>query len=204
MKHPLPITFLALAATLLLVGCRSGPQSNDAGAYSAGSRAAHMTVPSGTTLDVALGTALTSESASVGDAWTGSVLNGREGVPAGSSVGGVVSAVTAARKGDRAMLRLDLNSITIAGRRYGVRGSMDAIVAGSTRTRNLGAIGASTVAGALVGGAVGGSGKGALIGAVVGGGAATGVVSQTRGFQVELKEGATLTFTTHEAVTVRL
>lgn len=203
MRYPLQITLLALAATVLLAGCRDGQPAGGAGG-DALSSSAHVTVPSGTSLDVALGTGLSSETASVGDAWTGSVVNGRDGIPAGSEVGGMVSAVTPARKGDRAMLRLGLSSITVAGRRYQVRGSMDAVVAGSTRARNLGAIGASTVAGALVGNAVGGSGKGALIGAVVGGGAATGVVSQTRGWQVVLKQGATLTFTTNESVAVRL
>jgi hypothetical protein len=203
MRYPLRITLLALAATALLMGCRSGQQAGDTGNNAAASYA-HVTMPSGTSLDVALGTRLTSETASVGDTWTGSVVNGREGVPAGSEVGGMVTAVTAAHKGDRAMLRLGLNSLTVAGRSYPVSGSMDAIVAASTRSRNLGAIGASTVAGALVGGAAGGSGKGALVGAVVGGGAATGVVSQTKGWQVVLKEGATVTFTTHESVAVRI
>jgi hypothetical protein len=37
----------------------------------------------------------------------------------------------------------------------------------------------------------------------VGGGAATGVVSQSKGWQVLLKQGTPLTFTTSEAVAVR-
>ena len=61
-----------------------------------------MTIPSGTSLDVTLGTALSSESARIGDAWTGSVLNGRDGIPAGSVIRGTVRAVTAAQKGNRA------------------------------------------------------------------------------------------------------
>jgi hypothetical protein len=49
----------------------------------------------------------------------------------------------------------------------------------------------------------GGAGKGTVVGAVVGGGAATGVVSQSKGWQVLLKQGTPLTFTTSEAVAVR-
>jgi hypothetical protein len=203
MRYPLRITLVALAATALLTGWRSGQQAQDVGGSDASS-SSHVTVPSGTSLDVALGTHVTSETANVGDVWTGTVVDGCDGIPIGSEVAGMVTAVTAAHRGDRAMLRLGLSSITVAGRRYDPHGSMEAVVAGSTRTRNLGAIGASTVAGALVGNAVGGSGKGALVGAVVGGGAATGVVSQTKGWQVVLKQGATLTFTTHDPIAVRL
>jgi len=60
-----------------------------------------------------------------------------------------------------------------------------------------------TAAGAVVGHQIGGSDKGTVIGAIVGAGAATGVVSQTKGWQVVLKQGTPLTFTTSEAVAVR-
>jgi hypothetical protein len=153
---------------------------------------------------VTLGSGLSSENASVGDAWTGSVVNGRDGIPAGSAVSGTVSTVRSARKGDRAMLDLKLTSITLGGRSYPMHGGTEAIIAGSTRARNLGAIAATAAGGALVGTAVGGSGKGTLIGAIVGGGAATGVVAGSKGFQVVLKSGTPLTFTTSQAVAVRL
>ena len=202
MRHPLWISLFAVAATIVLSGCRSDPASvQDSGNRTA---SAHVTVPSGSSLEVTLGTRLSSETASVGDAWTGSVVNGPDGVPAGSGVSGTVRAVRPARKGDRAMLDLRLTSITVDGRSYPMHGTTEAVVAGSPRARNLGAIGAATAAGAIVGHAVGGSGKGTLIGALVGGGAATGVVSGTKGWQVVLKSGTALTFTTSQAVAVRL
>jgi hypothetical protein len=201
MRSLIWIPLFALAATVAVSGCRNDRQSGD---DLATSRAAHVTVPSGASFDVTLGTGLSSENASVGDAWTGSVLNGRDGIPAGSVVSGTVSAVRAAQKGDRAMLDLALSSITIRDHRYSVHGGTDAVVAGSPRARNLGAIGAATAAGAVVGHAIGGSGKGTLIGAIVGGGAATGAVSQTKGWQVVLKSGTRLTFTISQAVAVRL
>jgi hypothetical protein len=205
MRYPVWASLFVLAAAVVLSGCRSDQQAaQDTGNNAAASRVAHVTVPSGTSLEVTLGTGLSSESASVGDAWSGSVLNGRDGIPAGSGASGTVSAVKSARKGDRAMLDLRLTSITVDGRSYRMHGSTEAIIAGSPRARNLGAIGAATAAGAIVGHAIGGSGKGTLIGAIVGGGAATGAVSQTKGWQVVLKQGMPLTFTTNEAVAVRI
>lgn len=204
MRCPIWMSLFALAATVVLSGCRGDQQTaQNTGNNTGTSRVAHVTVPSGTSLDVTLGTSLSSENAGVGDAWTGSVLTGREGIPAGSVVGGTVSAVKAAQKGDRAMLDLALSSVTIGDHRYSVHGSTEAIVAGSPRARNLGAIAGSAAAGALIGRAVGGSGKGALIGGLVGGAAATGVVAESKGWQVVLKSGTPLTFTTSEAVAVR-
>ena len=201
MRYPLWILVIALAATVVASGCRDDQRA--AGTNTATSNWARLTVPSGTSLDVTLGTSLSSENASVGDAWTGSVLHARDGIPAGSVVGGTVSAVKGAQKGERAMLDLALTSITVADHRYTVHGSTEAIIAGSTRARNLGAIAGSAVGGALIGQAVSGTGKGALIGGVVGGGAATGVVAGSKGYQVVLKSGTQLTFTTSEAVAVR-
>jgi hypothetical protein len=208
------ITCFTLIAAVTFLGCRSEQQtsqSNGSGATSSGTATAvvaGLNLPSGTQIEVTLGTSLSSESASVGDAWTGVVANpvnlrGRVVAPAGSVAGGTVSGVRPALKGDRAMLDLALTSFTVGNRNYRVNGTTEAIVAGSTRARNLGVIGAATAVGAVVGHAIGGSGKGTLIGAIVGGGAATGAVSRTKGWQVVLKQGTPLTFTTSEAVAVR-
>jgi hypothetical protein len=162
-----------------------------------------LTVPSGTAVAVTLGTSLSSETAHTGTAWSGTVLNATGGIPAGSSVDGTVTAVKAAKKGDRAMLDLGVNAITVSGHRYAVHANSESIVAGSTRARNLGAIAGSAAAGALIGTAVDHSTEGAIVGAVVGGGVATGVVAASDGYQVLLKPGMALTFTTSEAMAVR-
>jgi hypothetical protein len=213
MRHAHFISSVALVAATVLSGCRTEQQvaqngTNNTSSGTSSKRVAELTLPSGTSIDVTLATPLTSETASVGNAWTGSirnasVLDGRNVIPAGSAVAGTVTSVKAARKGDRAMLELGMTSITVGDRNYRVRGSMESITAGSTRARNLGAIGAATVAGAVAGHAVSGSDKGTIVGGLIGGGAATGVVSQTKGWQVVLKEGTPLTFTTNEAVAVR-
>jgi hypothetical protein len=194
-------TFLALsiflvAATVLSSGCKSDQQTA-------------VTIPAGTSIGVTLATPLTSETASVGGAWTGTVrtaplIEGHSAIPVGSQVTGTVTSVTPARQGDRAMLDLGLSSITVGSRTYDVHGSMESVTAGSTRARNLGSIGAATVAGAVIGHSVGGSDKGTLIGGLIGAGAATAVVSQTKGWQVVLHSGTALTFTTGEAVAVRI
>jgi len=209
MRHAHWISSIALVAAVALSGCRDDGQAvQTTGSVTTTSRMASLTIPSGTSIDVTLNTSLTSESASVGDSWTGSVrnssvLDGRNAIPAGSTVSGTVTGSKPARKGDRAMLDLGLTSITVADHRYSVRGGTEAIIAGSTRARNLGAIAGSAVAGALIGNAVSGTGKGALIGGVIGGGAATGVVAASDGYQVVLKPGTALTFTTSEVVAVR-
>lgn len=171
-------------------------------------RTRSITVPSGTALNITLNAAISSETAQAGDGWTGVVkdavvIDGRTVIPAGSTVSGTVTVAKAAEKGDRAMLGLGMATIVVEGHSYSAHGATQEIVAGSTRARNLGAIAGGAAAGALVGRAVGGSGKGALIGGLLGGAAAGGAVAKSKGYQVELKEGTALTFTTSEAVAVR-
>jgi hypothetical protein len=204
MRYSPFVSIAALVVATMLSGCLGGEKSaENAEGSNTGGSVAHVTVPSGSSIDITLSTGLSSEHASVGDAWTGSVVNGLAGIPAGSTVSGTVSAVKPAVKGDRAMLDLKLASITVNGRNYPMSGGMEAVVAGSTRARNLGAIAGSAAGGALIGKAVSGTTKGAVVGGVIGGGVATGVVAASDGYQVELKPGTPLTFTTSGAVAVR-
>jgi hypothetical protein len=167
-----------------------------------------IAVPAGTDLTVTLNAKISSETAQVGDTWTGIVKNNvvigeKTVIPAGSTVSGVVTAVKPAEKGDRAMLDLGISSMSVEGREYATKATTEAIVAGSTRARNLGAIAGGAAAGALIGRAVGGSGKGALIGGLLGGAAAGGAVAKSKGYQVELKEGTELTFKTSQEVAIK-
>jgi len=189
------ITGIALVATVALSGCKEDGSGN---AVVAG-----LTVPSGTSVEVRVNEAISSKEAHVGDAWSGSVVNGPNGVPTGSVVRGTVTGAKPAKKGDRAMLDLGITSITVGDHQYAVHAGTESIIAGSPRARNLGAIAGSAAGGALIGKAVSGSNKGALIGAVIGGGIATGVVAASDGYQVLLKPGTQLTFTTSEAVAVK-
>jgi hypothetical protein len=184
-----------MIAALVLCGCRRADPT------------AQFTLPSGTSLDVVLGTGLSSESSEVGDVWSGSirnalVLHGRNAIPIGSTAAGTVSSVTPARNGTHAMIGLDLTSITVGDRDYRVHGSTAAVIAGSPRARDLNAVAGSTVIGARIGNAMGVNDAAAS--GLAGAGVATGVVTGFRGSQVVLREGTPLTFTTHQAVAVRL
>lgn len=189
-----------------IIGCRESGQTSDTGTSSSTSSSAYeetQLLASGTPIEVTLSTTMSSETAHVGSSWTGTVAGGVEGIPAGSPVSGTVIAVEPAARGNRAMLDLGLRSITVDGRRYSVDGSTEAVVAGSPRARNLGAIAGGAAAGAIIGKAVSGSKKGTLIGGIVGGATAGKIVADSKGYQVVLKPGMTLTFTTTESVRVR-
>ena len=164
-------------------------------------------LPAGTRIQVALGSTISSESATAGDSWSGTVSRSVTTptgliVPAGSRVVGEVAGVTAARRGSRAMLRLQLTRIQFDGREQPVSASAAAVIAGSTRKRNVGAIAGGVVAGALLGKVVG-DGRNAAAGGLIGGAAATGVVATSKGFQVVLSEGTVMSFTVSQAVAMR-
>lgn len=166
-----------------------------------------VTVPAGTSIAVSVNTKITSETAQAGDTWVGVVkdavvVDGHTVIPAGSTVSGTVTASKPAKKGDRAMLDLGITSVNVDGKSYSVSGGTEEIIAGSTRARNLGAVAGGAAAGAIIGKAVGGSGKGALIGGLLGGAAAGAGVAASSGYQVVIKEGTDITFTTSESVTL--
>jgi len=157
------------------------------------------TVPEGAGIKITMAGALTSETATVGQEWTGTVaealtVGNLAPFPAGSIVHGVVDGVKPAQKGDRAVLVLRVTSIEANGKSHAISATADSIVAGSTRARNVGAVAGGAAAGALIGRAVGGSGKGALIGGILGGAAATGAVAGSKGYQATVKEGAEMVF----------
>jgi hypothetical protein len=152
-------------------------------------------VAAGTSLDITMSTSITSETATPGSQWSGTlrenlIVGNTVVFPAGSQVNGVVAAAKPAAKGDRAFLLLEVTSI--AG--HDISATADSMVAGSTTKRNVGAVVGGAAAGALIGKAMGGSGKSAVIGGLLGGAAATGAVAASKGFQVEVKEGKDLVF----------
>ena len=166
-----------------------------------------VTVPAGTGVTVALGAKLSSETAKVGDVWSGTIKNpvviGTSApFPAGSVVNGTVAAVKPAQKGDRALLVLAIESITVDGKAIAISAESDSMMAGSTRTRNVGAVAGGAAAGALIGKAIGGN-KGALIGGLLGGGAAAGGAAASKGYQVTVDEGSDVKFHVRHDTTIR-
>ncbi len=170
---------------------------------------ATTTVPGGTAMKVAVDVVLNTETASVGDAWSGTIkeavtVGSAAPFPAGSVVHGVVAGVKGAEKGSRAFFVLRVTSIESNGRTHQIGATADSMIAGSTTKRNVGAIAGSAAAGALLGKAIGGSGKGAVIGGVLGGAAATGAVVASKGFQVEVKQGQEVVFHVDSDTKVKL
>ena len=167
-----------------------------------------VTVPAGTHIKISVAAQITSETAQTGDTWSGEVtqplvLGTSAPIPAGSKVSGVIVSAKAAEKGSRAHLVLGVRTIEVDGRTYHIHATADSLIAGSTRTRNVGAVAGSAGAGALIGRAIGGSGKGALVGGLIGGLVGTGAVASSKGYQVTVKEGTELTFTTDDVVVMK-
>lgn len=166
-------------------------------------------VPPGTALSVRLTSTISSETAHAGDAWTGVVtapviVDDKVVIPVGSAVTGMVAGAREAERGSRAMLELAVEHVEADGKQHDVDAASEPVVAGSPRARNLGAIAGGVAAGALIGKAVGGDGKDAAIGGVIGGAAATGAVAGSKGYQVVLKSGTTMTFNTTKKVSIKV
>ena len=214
MRH---LRFPILTALILVLavtsGCRSKDEpkdqakSTDQSSGVLGFLKPKTTLPAGTAITVRLGSTISSKYASSGSSWSGTVIHPvtvgeKVVIPAGSTVHGVVASARPARSGSRAMLDLAVRSVSINGRRQSVAAGAEPVIAGSPRARNLGAIAGGTAAGALIGKAVGGDGHDALIGGLIGGGTAGVLVARSKGYQVELRAGTVMTFTTDDAVAV--
>ena len=215
MNHHRNITLAGVAmlgaALCLLSSCNetstaANASSNPSGRFTTPSSTPSRSLASGTRVHVALNSNISSETASVGDAWHGTVTENvaTQGgtIPAGSEVNGVVTGVTPAKRGSRAMLDLGVRGIRVDGHDVAVTANTEPVIAGSPRARNLGAIAGGAVAGALIGKAVG-DGKHGAVGAILGGGAAAGVVAASKGYQVVLKDGTVMSFTVSQTVAMR-
>ena len=151
-------------------------------------------IPVGQELDVRLQNTLSSGTSQVEDRFIATTIvplgvDGRELIPAGSEVRGVVSAVESAGRLDRkARLSLTFDQITIGGRTYPMRGTLLEALEGGGYKKDAGRIGTGAGVGAIIGGILGGF-KGALAGILIGGG---GVVAATEGKEVELPAGTVL------------
>ena len=135
-----------------------------------------VTVPAGTTLFLALDSALV-------------VVGGMAVIPDGSVVHGrVTTADPSGKVKGRAKLAFRFEQLDIDHDRYAVRSELVSFEAKGSKSGDAKKIGLGAGAGALIGGLLGG-GKGAGAGAAIGGGAGTAVVLATAGQEVELRPG---------------
>lgn len=191
---------------MLMGGCRTDHPvaAKISGSTIFGTR---IKVPMGTQLDVRLASTVSSKTASVGDVWTGTLIKpvverGREVLPAGSTIEGTVVSAEPAQRGNRARIELGVRAVRLEDRKISLRADADPVIAGSPRARNLGAIAGGAAVGALLGRAIGGDGDDAAKGAILGGAVATGAVAASKGYQVELRNGTTITFLVSREVAV--
>jgi hypothetical protein len=219
MKH---LLILGLVATVALAACGTAdsddtdtPLSENGSATgaradtSSGPQYRDVTIPAGTTLPLALTSALDSGASTVGDRVTAELtrtitIDGRDALPAGTRVTGSVTEVDGSgRVKGLAMIAFRFTSLTVDGTQYDVRTESVSHQAAATKGEDATKVGIGAGAGAVVGGILGGK-KGAATGAAVGGGAGTGVVLATKGQEVELGPGADATTQLSGPVTVRV
>jgi hypothetical protein len=168
-----------------------------------------VTIPSGTTLRLSLQTSVASDTSHVEEPVRATLrtpvtVNGRDVLPAGSEVTGVVtSANQSGRVKGRANVAFRFNSVHAAGETYNIQTSSIGETARATKKKDATKIGIGAGAGAALGALLGG-GKGAAKGAAIGGAGGTGVVLATRGEEVRLGPGAAVTTRLTAPVTVRV
>jgi len=165
-----------------------------------------VTVPAGTSLTVKLGTVVASDKSKVEDPVSGTlaapvVVSGTTVIPAGAAISGsVLEANRSGRVKGKANVALSFDRVDIRGERQNIRTERISVEAESSTKKDVrrGAVGAG--AGAIVGGIAGG-GSGAAIGAGIGGAA---TVLATRGNEVELAAGTSVTAKLSEAIKVQV
>lgn len=162
-------------------------------------------VPSGQQLDVRLESELSSATAQVEDRFRATtVVDLYQGndvlIPAGSTLRGVVSSVDKATRTDRkGSMTLAFDQITIRGRNYPMRGTVEQALESAGIKGEAAKIGAGAGVGAILGGILGGA-KGALLGILIGGG---GTIAATPGKDVTLPSGTILRVRLDQPIQVR-
>jgi hypothetical protein len=168
-----------------------------------------IVVPSGTTLTVRVGQALSSKTSQSGQTFLATLaqpvsVGGKTAIPAGATVSGTV--VTAKSKGKikgEGELTLALTSVTVKGQALSIQ---TAVLENTTKgkgKRTAATTGGGAAGGALIGGIAGG-GKGAGIGALVGAGAGLLGGAVTGNQQIEIPAESALSFRLSAPLTVPL
>ncbi len=167
-----------------------------------------VTVPAGTSIPVRITQMLDSETAQIGQSFSGVVTRevvegGLVVIPAGSAVSGrVTDAKDAGHFKGHSILSISLTSLS--RHRNAVEITTEPYtVEGNNRGKNSAEkIGGGAAIGAVLGGIFGG-GKGAAIGAAAGGGGGAAVQGFTRGQQVTIPSETVIRFRTANSFTVK-
>ena len=168
-----------------------------------------VTLPPGTTLQLRLQSAVASDTSKVEDTVRAELTqavtaDGVTALPAGTPVvGNVTDVERSGRVKGRARIAYRFNSLTRDGERYDISTAPLSHQAEATKGEDATKIAVGAGAGAAIGALLGG-GDGAAKGAAIGGGAGTGVVLATRGEEVRVGSGATVTTSLTAPLTVRI
>ncbi len=170
--------------------------------------AQRLVVPEGTVLSVRLGTTLSTKTASVGDRFAATVtspvrIDGSLAIPAGATIEGhVILAEQPGKSSGRGHLQLEYDQVSFGGHRYDLDTRSRVYTSASGSKKDAAMIGGGAVAGGVLGGILGGSAGSAVKGAVIGGAAGTGASLLTRGPQLTLEAGRSLSMTLDRDVRV--
>ena len=194
----------------------SSPETGDASSAAemrpappAPPRFREVTLPAGTTLALRLRTAVASDSSRVEDPVRAElreavVVDGTTVLPAGLELSGVVTNVQqSGRVTGRAQVGYRFDALQHGDERYAITTAALSHQAPATKGEDATKIAIGAGAGAAVGALLGG-GDGAAKGAAIGGAGGTGVVLATRGEEVRLGPGATVTTRLTAPVTIRV
>lgn len=168
-----------------------------------------ITVPAGTSLAIELKSPLSSATAAVEDPVEGVlrralVVDGAEIVPAGAMVSGVITgADRSGRVKGLARISWRFTTLTVGDEAVAMTTAAISRQAQATKGRDAAKVGIGAGAGAVVG-AIAGGRKGAVVGGAVGAGAGTGVVLATRGQEVVVGAGASVTTTLTAPLVLRI
>ena len=214
-----PVSLCLLAA--LAAGCtqqapvqeaeqQTSAKSPEAAAKPKAPQTVRVTVPQGTEIRLTLNATVGSATSQAGDTFTARttdpvVVGSRVAIPAGSTIHGQVSEVISAKKGLKekgGSISLSFDKVqTPAGFSAPMSASIASVAPKSTK-KTAGIIGGSAAGGALLGKILGGSTKDAAIGAVVGGAVGTGIAAGTKGKEVEISAGSSLTVTLDQPLAI--
>jgi hypothetical protein len=168
-----------------------------------------ITIPSGTRLSLTLSTAVASDTSKVEDPVRARlakpiVIDGVDALPKDVELAGsVLEAERSGRVKGLATIAFRFQRLTAWDETHDIQTARISRQAKSTKKEDATKVGIGAGAGALIG-AIAGGGSGAAIGTAVGAGAGTGAVMATRGDEVRLAAGATVTTTLQEPLTVRV
>ena len=213
-------SMLALAS-IVVVGCggpngaettateESATTETPAAVKPSAAKFREITLPEGTSLPLRLRSAVASDTSRVEDAVRAElreavVVNGTTVLPAGTEVAGVVTAAErSGRVKGRARVAYRFDTLNHGGERYDIATALLSHQAEATKGEDATKIAVGAGAGAAIGAILGG-GDGAAKGAAIGGAAGTGAVLATRGEEVRLGPGASVTTRLTAPLTIRV